>query len=173
MQPFLDELNTNPAYWHLLINHLPIVGLAAGALALFVALLTGRRVAQVPALVVILLMAASAAPVHRTGEQAYKQVRKVADEPGADWLDLHSDRADTGLPVFYVLAGLTLIALVVPLKWPRSGLPLSVFTLLAALAGLGVGGWIAQAAGPIMHVELRPPLPAEDTDVALPTNPDP
>lgn len=173
MQQFLDELNGNPAYRHLLINHLPILGLAAGALALFIAMLFRRRVAQAPALIVIFLMALSALPVHRTGEQAYKQVRHVADEAGADWLDLHSDRADAGMPAFYILAGIALIALVAPLKWPRAGIPLSALTLLAALACMGVGGWIAQAGGPIMHVELRPPLPAEDTDVALPANPDP
>jgi hypothetical protein len=173
MQQFLDELNNNPAYRHLLINHLPILGLAVGALALFISLLCRRRIAQIPALIVIFLMAASAVPVHRTGEQAYKQVRHVADEPGADWLDLHSDRADQGMPAFYVLAGITLIALVVPLKWPRTGLPLSGLTLFAAIACIGVGGWIAQAGGPIMHIELRPPLPAEDTDATLPTNPDP
>ncbi len=173
MQHFLDELNANPAYRHLLINHLPILGLAVGTLTLFIAMLLGRRIAQVPALIVIFLMALSALPVHRTGEQAYKQVRQAADEAGADWLDLHSDRAAVGLPVFYVLAGIALIALVVPLKWPKSGLPLSGITLLAAIACIGTGGWIAQAGGPIMHVELRPPLPAEDLDAALPTDPDP
>ncbi|MGH8047534.1 MAG: hypothetical protein ACREKL_09830, partial [Chthoniobacterales bacterium] len=96
MHQFLDELNTNPAYRHLLINHVPIIGLAAAALVLFIALFFRSRAAQIPALIVVLLMAASAVPVHKTGEAAYKQVRALTDDAGADWLDEHSDRADKG-----------------------------------------------------------------------------
>lgn len=174
MDQFLNEVQASPAYRHLLINHLPIIGLAAGALALFIALFLRSRVARVPALVVILLMAASAIPVHKTGEQAYKQVRRIADDAGADWLDLHSDRADTGMPAFYILAGLTLVALVLPFKWPKTSLPLSILILLASIACLGVGGWIAQAGGPIMHPELRPAAPSNEPNgaaTALPAAP--
>jgi hypothetical protein len=166
MQQFLDELN-NPAYRHLLINHLPILGLAAGALALFIALFLRSHRARIPALIVILLMAGSAIPVHKTGQQAYKQVRHIADDAGADWLDLHSDRADEGMPAFYILAGLTLVGLVVPIKWPRTSLPLSLLVLLGSVACIGVGGWIAQAGGPIMHVELRPAAPSADGDAPV------
>jgi hypothetical protein len=120
---------------------------------------------------IILLMAASAYPVYRTGEDAYKSVRRVADEAGVDWLDLHYDRANEGIRAFYILAGLALVALVLPIKWPRTGTPLAVLTLLAALACVGIGGWIAQAAGPVMHVELRPALPPDGDSTSLPTVP--
>ncbi len=72
------------------------------------------------------------------------------------------------MPAFYVLAGLAFAALILPLKWPKTGLPLSLLVLAGSIACLAVGGWIAQAGGPIMHPELRPPLPAEDASVALP-----
>jgi len=168
MQDFLRELD-NPAYRHLLINHLPILGLAAGVLALFVGLLLRGRAAKIPGLIVILVMATSAFPVYETGEQAYRSIRRVADDVGVDWLDAHMDRADQGVSAFYALAGLALVALVLPIKWPPSSLPLAILTLLAAVACLSVGGWIAQAGGPIMHAELRPAAPAE-TD-ALPAEP--
>ncbi len=169
MDQFLTEFRDNPAYRHLLINHFPIIGLAAGALALFIALFL-RRAAHIPALIVVLLMAASAIPVHETGERAYKPVRHIAYDAGADWLDLHSDRADRGMPAFYLLAGLALVALVLPVKWPRTSLPLSILVLLGAAACLGVGGWIAQAGGPIMHPELRPAA-AESGNASLPAAP--
>ena len=170
MEQFLAEW-ANPAYRHLLINHLPIIGLAAGALALFIAIVMRSRAAQIPALFVILLMAASAFPVHRTGEQAYKPVRHLADDAGAEWLDLHSDRADSGMPAFYILTGLALIALVVPLKWPRTALPLAILIFLGSVACVGVGGWIAQAGGPIMHAELRPAAPAMPENDEAPVTP--
>ena len=168
MQDFLHEF-ASPAYRHLLINHLPILGLAAGMLALFVGMFLRGRAAKIPGLIVILVMAASAFPVYVTGEQAYRPIRRIADDTGVDWLDAHMDRADQGVRAFYALAGLALVALVLPLKWPRSSLPLAILTLLGALACLGIGGWIAQAGGPIMHTELRPAAPA-DSD-ALPTGP--
>jgi hypothetical protein len=168
MQDFLRELD-HPAYRHLLINHLPILGLAAGALALFIGLFLRGRAAKIPGLIVILVMAASAFPVYETGEQAYREVRSIADDAGADWLDAHMDRADQGVRAFYALAGLALVALVLPIKWPRCSLPLAILTLLGAIACLGVGGWISQAGGPIMHTELRPVAPAGND--ALPTEP--
>jgi len=163
---FLQELG-NPAYRHLLINHLPILGLAAGALGLFVAVIMRSRAAQIPALLVVLVMAASAFPVYESGEQSYMPVRRIADADGADWLDAHMDRADAGVRAFYVLAGVALVALVIPIKWPRSGTPLATLTLLGAVACIGVGGWIAQAGGPIMHTELRV-APPPSSDSALP-----
>jgi hypothetical protein len=169
MQDFLREL-ANPAYKHLLINHVPIIGLAGGAIALFIALFIRGAGARVPALILIFLTAASAYPVVLTGEAAYKPVRHIADDAGADWLDEHMDRADTGAPAFYVLAGLALVALVVPVKWPRAGAPLAILTLLGAIACVGVGGWISQAGGPIMHIELRPP-PAPGDSATLPDAP--
>jgi len=168
MQDFLHEL-ANPAYRHLLINHLPILGLAAGVLALFVGMFLRGRAAKIPGLIVILVMAASAFPVYETGEQAYRPIRRIADDTGVDWLDAHMDRADQGVRAFYALAGLALVALVLPIKWPPSSLPLAILTLLGAIACLGIGGWIAQAGGPIMHTELRPAAPADSE--ALPAGP--
>ncbi len=166
LHDFLRECGASPAYRHLLINHLPILGLAAGALALFLSFFLRSRAAQLPALAVILVTAASAFPVYQTGEQSYKPIRRIADDAGADWLDAHMDRADAGIRYYYALAGLALVALVVPIKWPRSGPPLAVLTLAGAIGCIGVGGWIAQAGGPIRHVELRP-APSPD-DAPLP-----
>lgn len=165
----LIALLKDPAYQHVLINHLPIAGLAAGALALFVALIMRERAAQVPALIVILLMAASAYPVVETGEAAYRTVRAITDGPGADWLDEHMDRADHFTGAYYGLAAISLIALVLPIRWPRLGGFLGCITLLAAIACLGVSFFIAEAGGRIQHPEFRPkpvetalPLPGED-----------
>ncbi|HEY8901790.1 MAG TPA: hypothetical protein VIM61_15365 [Chthoniobacterales bacterium] len=168
MADFLNELG-NPAYRHLLLNHLPILGLAAGALALFFAFFLRSRAAQVPALLLVLVMSASALPVYESGEQAYKSIRRIADDTGVDWLDAHMDRADEGIRAFYALAGLTLVALVLPVKWPRAGTPLAVIVLIATVGCVGIGGWIAQAGGPIMHTELRPAPPANED--SLPAEP--
>ncbi len=158
---------SNPVYRHLLVNHLPLIGLLAGALTLAVALLTRRAVAQIPALVLIVLMAASAFLAFETGEAAYKPARASLDDPGVDWLDIHYDRAHLGIGVFYATGALAIAALLAPLKWPRSRPWLAAAVLLACLLSLLVGAWIAQAGGYASHAAIRPPLPILD-DVPLP-----
>lgn len=158
---------SNPASLHRLVSHLPVAGLAAGTLALLVALITRRWIAQVPALVVIVLMAGSGIWAHETGRAAEPAARPVTDEPGRFWLELHRERAHVGVGAYFILAALALVALVAPLKWPRSGGRLGWLTLLVATVTLAIGVWIALPGGSIRHPETRPPLPIFD-DVALP-----
>ncbi len=159
----------DPAYQHVLLNHLPVIGLLAGTVALIIALLMRQRAAQIPALVVILLTAASIYPVVLAGEAAYRPIRTIADAQGADWLDEHMDRADRYSGAYYGLAAIALITLVVPIRWPRSAGPLGFITLLAAGTCLTAGAYIAEAGGRVRHPEFRPtivetalPLPGED-----------
>jgi len=145
-----------PGYLHVLINHLPIVGTAMGVLALAVALFLRQRAALIPALVVVLVAGISAWPVSETGSVAYKPIRKISDDAGSDWLDEHQERADRTVWTFYVMAGLAAAALVVPVRWPRTAVPLAAATALAAVACTAVGGYIAQPGGRVRHIEFRP-----------------
>lgn len=151
----LEELS-NPAYQHILINHLPIIGTAMGLLGLGVAFALRRRIAFIPALVILFVAGVSAWPVYATGSEAYKPIRRIADDAGIDWLDTHMDRADQATWAFYVMAGIAAATLIVPLQWPRAGLPLAILTALIAVVCLGVAGWIAEAGGRIRHPEFRP-----------------
>ncbi len=147
-----------PAYLHVLINHLPIIGTAIGALALLIAIVLRQRVALIPTLIIILVAGASAWPVYETGSAAYPSIRKISDDAGSDELDQHLDRAERTVWTFYAMAGLAAIALIVPMRWPRTSLPLAIATVLAAIACTAVGGYIAQSGGRIRHTEFRLPL---------------
>ena len=150
-----------PEYIHVLINPLPIYGLAMGLLGLIIAFFLRSRRAQIATLIIVLVSAASAWPVYEFGEQAYDRVLSMADEPGQAWLDEHQDRAEDCIWFFYGLAVLSGIALVVPRKWPRSATPLVISVILLSAVTLGFGGYIAYAGGRIRHREFRnvPPPP--------------
>src|SRR5918912_1037432 len=109
-----------PEYVHVLLNPLPVYGLAVGLIGLLVAICLRSRPATIAALVVVFISAASAWPVYQYGEQAYDGVLSMADEPGRAWLAAHKARAETLIWFFYALAVLAAIALIVPIKWPRS-----------------------------------------------------
>ena len=150
-----------PEYIHVLINPLPIYGLAMGLLGLIVAFFLKSRRAQIATLIVVLVSAASAFPVYEFGEQAYDRVLSMADEPGRAWLDEHQARAQKLIYVFYALAILSAAAIVVPLRWPKSSVPLALVVVLLGAATLGSGCYIAHAGGKIRHREFRnePPPP--------------
>jgi hypothetical protein len=144
-----------PDYLHVLLNPIPVYGLAMGVIGLLVAFALRSRAARVVALVVICLSSAAAWPVWHYGEKAYDDVMMVADKEGTSWMDEHRSRAEKLIVAFYALAALSLGSLLIPLKKPRADLPLSVATLILALAVLGMGAWIAYAGGRIRHEEFR------------------
>lgn len=153
-----------PEYLHVLLNPLPVYGLGAGIIALIAALLLRSRAAQVAALVVVLICAASAWPVVYLGHQGYDRVLSMTDDPGRAWLDEHEERGDDLVWSFYALVALAAVAIAVPTKWPRSGTALAITTLLMSILCLGLGAYIAQAGGKIRHREFRNvPPPAEAT----------
>src|SRR5437879_12730079 len=93
-----------PEYIHVLINPLPVYGLAMGLLGLIVALFLKSRRAQIATLIVVLVSAASAFPVYEFGEQAYDRVLSMSDQPGRAWLDSHLYRAAHLIVFFHALS---------------------------------------------------------------------
>ena len=138
-----------------------------GALALTISLILRSRAAQITALILTLIAGASAYPVLVTGQRAYKTVRGMADNAGADALDEHMDRAEKIIGAFYFLAALAIAGLPVPIKWPKSAVPLAALTLGVAIFCSGIAIYIAQPGGRVRHPEFRPrqtPTPVSETD---------
>jgi len=149
------DLLKKPEYIHVVLNHLPIYGTILGALALAISLILRSRAAQITALILTLIAGASAYPAFVTGQRAYKTIRGISDDAGAEWLDEHMNRAEKTIGAFYFLAFLALAGLLVPIKWPRAGLPLTAVTLAAAIICAGIAIYIAQAGGQVRHREFR------------------
>ena len=150
-----------PEYLHVFFHAFPIYGLAVGVVGLMLAMALKSRPAQIVGLALIFLCALSAWPVAEFGERGYDRVESMADRDGVAWLDAHAQRATRVLPVFYALAGVALLGLLVPWKFPKTSLPLLCLTLVCALLALAAGGWIAYAGGQIRHKEFRYGKPSE------------
>lgn len=157
----LREQLGRPEYVHVLINPLPVYGLALAIVGLVIALIARNRVALVIALILVLLSSLSALPTYLYGEAAYDRVIAMSDDEGGQWLDEHMARGEKFIVLFYALAGLALIAIVLPAKWPRTSMPLALVTLAVALFTFALGVWIAYAGGRVRHKEFRsgPPPP--------------
>jgi hypothetical protein len=151
---FLQILK-QPEYIHVLINPLPLYGLSMGLVGLLIALALRSRPAKIATLTIVLISTASAWPVYEFGEQAYDPVLSMADENGQAWLKEHQARAENFIYFFYALAALTAVAILAPIKWPKSSVVLACAVLLFGSVVLGMGGYIAYAGGKIRHREFR------------------
>jgi glucan phosphoethanolaminetransferase (alkaline phosphatase superfamily) len=159
-----------PEYVHVLINQLPLLGLAMGCIGLIVALLLRSRPAKIATLVIVLISAASAWPTYEFGEKAYNPVLTMVDEHGQAWLEAHKERAEQFILYFYALAALSALAIFAPMKWRKSSVPLAIAVLLFSFVVLGMGGYIAYAGGKIRHREFRnaPPPPTKSQPATQP-----
>ena len=157
----LEHLS-NPEYLHVLLNPLPVYGLAVGVLALVIALVTRARAARVVALAIVFVSTFAAWPVYHYGEAASDRVLTMADGDGREWLEEHEHRAEKLIYIFYAVAALAALAVAADKVAPRAAVPLTVATLVLAMATLAAGGYIATAGGRIRHREFRyVPPPAE------------
>src|SRR5438445_8563054 len=92
MTAFLHALQRQPEYVHILINPLPIYGLAISWIGLVIAFFLRSRRAQIATVALVLISAASAWPAYEFGEQGYDRVLSMTDEDGQAWLDEHQRR---------------------------------------------------------------------------------
>jgi len=165
MNIFFQHLNS-PEYMHVLLNPVPVYGLAIGVIGLLLAVIARNRTGMVIALVLVFLSGLSAWPTYYYGEAAYDRVKAMADTAGDQWLDEHMARGEKLIYAFYILAGLAVVGMFAPMKWPRSSFPLAITTLVIGCATLGIGGYIAYAGGHVRHREFRfepaPQAPADE-----------
>lgn len=151
------------AHLHLMINHLPIMGIPMVAGLLFWGLLRRSRDVLRTALGAAVIVAALSYPVFLTGEPAEEQLEDTA------WLKErlvheHEERAEAGLIAILLTGALGAVVL-----WQsRAGRNVPTSTAGLTLAGLvvsaGLFGWSALAGGAIRHDELR----ADGSNVTIP-----
>jgi hypothetical protein len=154
-----------PEYVHVLLNPLPVYGLLISWIALIAALISKSRRAHIVALILVFITSISAWPVYEFGEEGYDRVLSMTDDDGHAWLDEHEERAEKFIYIFYALAALSLAAIIVPLRWAKSSLPLAIGVVLLGAAVLVSGWYIAYAGGKIRHREFRnepaPPIKSQ------------
>ena len=163
MDAFLRDLG-QPEYLHVLLNPLPVYGLGVALLGLIAAMCMNNRGGQVVALALVCTCAASAWLVVHYGEAAESGVLGMADDDGQAWLKAHEHRADELVWTYTVLALVSVAAMFLPRKWPKSARPLSLIAIVWGIVALSSGAYISHAGGKIRHKEFRnvpPPVTTE------------
>ena len=142
-------------YVHVLLNPIPVYGLAIGLATLALGFIRGSQPLRTAGLIISALGAASAWPVLYYGQHAYNSLAPMLDTESEQWLDTHMERAERFVYFFYATAALGIAALIFSNKSPKARTALSALTLGVGVASLGLGAWISRAGGQISHSEFR------------------
>src|SRR5499427_8723737 len=143
-----------PEYIHVLLNPLPVYGLLVSWIALIAALISKSRRAHIVTLILVLITSISAWPVFEFGQEGYDRVLAMTDDDGHAWLDEHEARAEKFIYIFYALAALSAAAILVPMRWPKYSIPLTLGVTLLGAAALACSSYIAYAGGKVRHREF-------------------
>jgi uncharacterized membrane protein len=144
----------NPAHAHLIMNHLPVLGVPFGVMVLIYGLARKSDEVKKLGLLVLILAALASAPVYLTGLWAKDQVENL---PGisSGLIDAHHDAATVALVSAILLGVLSLAGLTLYRKKPRLAGALLWASLASALAVSALFAWTGNLGGQIHHPEIR------------------
>jgi uncharacterized membrane protein len=142
-------------YLHLILNHIPVIGVIIGFLILAWATLRGYEEVKNTGLVVLVLTALVAIPVYLTGEPAEEVVEHL---PGVSEqiIELHEGAALYSLILVIVSGALALLALVAKRFLSAKVSVVAVYACLVfSLIAAASLAYTANLGGQIRHSEIR------------------
>ena len=151
----LGEFLRDPAYRHVVLNHLPITGLLVAWVVLLIGLVLRQRETSRVGLALIAVTAGSALFVMSAGEAAYPAAYEALDGAGREWLDRHAELAGTWGRTLYLTLALAAAALAAGIWRPAWAGPVAVAAALSAAVSLAATTAIADAGGKVRHAAFR------------------
>jgi multidrug transporter EmrE-like cation transporter len=156
----MDILPTNAAHWHLVLNHLPVIGSLAALLLVAWSLIKHSVESKRIALTALVLVGLSAIPAFLTGEPSERHLKGL---PGISsrWMSNHEDMAAIAL---WAAVALGAVALAAWFWFRQTRVQPRWFTALLLVGCVVV--WVlmartANSGGKIHHPEIRPPSKSE------------
>lgn len=143
----------NIVHLHLLLNHVPVLGVAFVTLLLFIAVVRRSGELARVSLAILALVGAIAVLVFFTGEPAQESIEHL---PGLSerLIDRHEEVAEVATIATGIIGALALGALIV---YRRRALPrwMTLFALIAGVGSTAFMGYTANLGGHIRHTEIR------------------
>ncbi|MBO0801354.1 MAG: hypothetical protein J2P31_21250 [Blastocatellia bacterium] len=144
----------NWAHIHLLLNHIPVIGIMLGALLSLFAILRKSEELKRVTLGIFVFTAVIALPVYFTGEPAEDMVKHLPEVSKA-FIEPHEDSALFSLVAAIVTGIVALIGLIVYRRAEKLPNWIATSTLVLSLVASGLMGWTANLGGQIRHTEIR------------------
>ena len=144
----------NWAHIHLILNHIPLIGVGFTILLFIFALIRNSKDLINVSLIFTIIVALWAIPAYLTGEPAEEIVEEL---PGIseNLIKQHEEMAEKAFIFLEVVGALALITLIVKSYSQKLGGWLMYLTLIGLLVGGGMIAWTANLGGRINHPEVR------------------
>ncbi len=144
----------NDAHLHLVLNHLPILGVLFGLLILTAGFFLKNPAVKRTALGMFVLSAVFAIPAYLTGEPAEEVVEKL---PGVteNLIETHEDLANIFLWVVCGLGLFSLVTFYTDYKSKKIAPTLYALTFVAAIGSMIFAQRVGASGGEIRHTEIR------------------
>jgi len=142
------------AYFHIVINHFPIVGVIIGALLLLAGLVFKNQVVSMSGLGTVIFAALTAILAFQTGDPAEDAVKGI---PGVaeSLINRHEDIATIGMYLMIPAGLMAAMALYSIWKKEKSVRFLLLITLVLSFVCSGVMIYVGHTGGQIRHSEFR------------------
>jgi glucan phosphoethanolaminetransferase (alkaline phosphatase superfamily) len=144
----------NDAHLHLLVNHLPIVGLLIGTLVLIAGLTLKKREIKLTAFGIYIFSALGSLAANATGEAAEEIVENISGI-SETLIHTHEEYAETYLVLSLVLGAISLLGFLAELRKMKFASVLTFFIFLFALATSVSAKYVGTSGGEIRHSEIR------------------
>lgn len=147
-------INMNGAHFHLIVNHVPIIGSVIGMLILLTGVFLKDKKVMMTGLGTLVFTSLSISIVLFTGDPAGDAVKGL---PGVteSMIEHHEDIAYSSLWAVVPMGLFAALALYSLWKDERSGKALALTTLVLALIAIGMMTWVGLTGGEIRHTEIR------------------
>lgn len=144
----------NNAHFHLVVNHLPIVGVLIGFLVLIAGFIMKNPQIKNTALGIFIFSALIAIAVFLTGEGAEEIVENL---PGISetLIHKHGEQAELFFTMMLILGGVSLITMFLQYKKLSFSKYGFVLILLLSITSIVISNNVGTSGGEITHIEIR------------------
>lgn len=144
----------NDAHFHLVVNHLPIVGTLVGFLVLLAGYIIKNRQVKNTALGIFVFSALTSIAAFYTGEGAEEIVENI---PGISetLLHNHEEYAELFFTTILILGGASLVSLFLEYKKSQFAKYGFAVVLLLSITSIVISKYVGTSGGEIRHTEIR------------------
>lgn len=146
------------AHWHLILNHLPIIGTTIATFLLIAGLLLKNNQLKLISIILIFIMSIFGFLAHKTGERAEKQLR---NDPTINEVAVEQHE-EAAKPAFIIhnIAGILSMAALAFYRFKKKVFnAIGVFIVVISLSAAGLMSYAGYLGGKIRHDEAVVTLP--------------
>lgn len=144
----------NQAHYHLVVNHLPIVGLLIGTITLIISILLKKSQVKLTALAILIFSALSSIAAFYTGEGA-EEIAEEISTVSETIIHQHEENAELFCTLILIVGGLSVISFIAELKKSKYSHYLILIVLALAISSGYLAINTANSGGEIRHTEIR------------------